>query len=316
MLIEFNRSNSDKWQFSTKGDEDWLIDRDLSVAGSLMIKTVGIDGRCRGRLIVTALLVSLGTASFALPPVTQDLLVALDGKAVTTSGASVTNWNDQSALGGAQNFVAGTAPTLVSRYAMPSGATHNVISFNGVNNYLQVTNDPAFATNTLSWFLVVQPDTTNAIQVLLRAHYTSQASAWGNIQGSTSSRVYSEGRTSSGVQVVLNSPNFFWNTNRWYVLSTVLDGGTGAIRAKFLDSNGNTGTASASTANATLTDHLYTRLGYNTSVSHYWFAGRMAEVLIYKRALSVDDQESVLAYLVKKYFGPPSPLTGTLILVQ
>jgi hypothetical protein len=100
------------------------------------------------------------------------------------------------------------------------------------------------------------------------------------------------------------------------VLSTVLDGGTGAIRAKFLDSNGNTGTASASTANATLTDHLYTRLGYNTSVSHYWFAGRMAEVLIYKRALSVDDQESVLAYLVKKYFGPPSPLTGTLILVQ
>lgn len=273
-----------------------------------------IDGRCVGPLIAVILLLALGTA-LALPPVTQNLLVALDGSDVTTSGASVTSWNDQAALGGAQNFLPGTAPTLLSSYAMPSGSTHRVVSFNGVNSNLQVTSDPAFDTNTLSWFLVVQPDTTNAVQVLLRTDYTSRITAWGNIQASGSSRVYSEGRTSVGTQVAIYSPGFFWKTNRWYVLSTVLDGGTGAIRAKFVDHLGNTATPSATTANATLTGHINTRLGRHAG-SQYLFAGRMAEVLIYKSALSVDDQESVLSYLVRKYFAPPSPPIGTCIMLR
>ncbi len=51
---------------------------------------------------------------------TANLLIQLDGTDVTTSGANVTSWNDQAALGGAENFgqdfnTGGTSdPTLLS----------------------------------------------------------------------------------------------------------------------------------------------------------------------------------------------------------
>ena len=71
----------------------------------------------------------LTSVVYALPPVTNDLLIALDGDDVTTSGSAVTSWNDQSALGGDEDFTAGDSPSLAS-VSMPNSTTQDVVDFN------------------------------------------------------------------------------------------------------------------------------------------------------------------------------------------
>lgn len=254
------------------------------------------------------------------PPVTNGLLVAVQGRsAITSSTARVGVWVDEAPLGGYQDFL---QPTEANRptgtnVLMPKGRPASVLNFAmGGTNYLELGATPAMDTNTWTWFAVFKPNPASAgmTRVALRSAYTSGAGAssssiWGSYLHQTQGFL-AQTRQSGGTAVIASFVPAV--SNQWFILSAAWNG-TGS------DLNGNPATtllgrlqdelrtvygeSTANNATATPLGHVRTRIGANSDISSspYPFDGMIAEILIYSTLLSPSDISAVETHLIRKY---------------
>ena len=284
--------------------------------------------------VVLGVMTILTSAVYALPPVTNALLIALDGTDVTLSGSDVTSWNDQAALGGSEDFSGGVAPELISQ-AMPNSTTQDVVDFNGSADFLELGADSDMDMNTITWFIVTHSDVMppSAAEVLFRSGYSSGAASaagnntlWGNFTV-TSSKLVSHVRRADN-SFTADGP--VGTGGEWFILEAVWNGtgstlnGNGAeeIMIRGIDESGSVAFNATYTGHdANPSGHIRTRLGKDADTSGRHYDGAIAEVLVYNTALSTTDRTNVTQYLVSKYFTsapvprttPETPVTNNLL---
>jgi hypothetical protein len=322
-------SNSDNVTGLTANNTpDYAFFRIIGIAGDVF--TVKTTSDSTGTVVA-----GLGfeaVAAGAYPPVTGNLLIALDGSDVTTNvSGNVTSWNDQSGLGGAEDFTTGDAPTLTAE-VMPIGATHNVVDFNGSADFLELGADSDMDLNTISWFIVTRSDIMppSAPEVFLRSAYSSGAAnaagnntLWGNF-------TLTAGKFVSHVRRANNSFNVDGPVaagGQWVLLGGVWNGtgstlnGNGAeeilIRA-FDDGGANTYSVTDTGHDATPSGHIRTRIGKDSDGTGRHYDGSIAEILVYNTALSAADRTLVENHLINKYFvaAVSSGVVGSVVILR
>ncbi len=250
------------------------------------------------------------------PPVSDGLLIGLDGSDLMAVGDTIKYLNDQVKAGGASDFYQGTTsyrPNLITNAIMPSGHSFNILDFNGTNQSMLITSASCLSTNTFTSFLVVQAnemeDNTTSY-ILASADSTVR---WATGERSTNNRWFTLVRKSNGDAVIPDLTGI--NQDQWCIVSMSWDGAGGNLHIRSLSQAGDLVTAAETGVFFASAEHVRTRLGCNAdSVRNYFFNGQIAEVLIYGRALSVNEVESVEDYLQTKYLhDPPS---GTVILLN
>ena len=242
------------------------------------------------------------TSATVLPPVTGGLLIGVDGSQAKTSGGAVSRWTDQAALGGAQNFaqtVAPNRPVLLTDFTMPDGSLHNILNFNGTNQYLSLDAESSLSTNTFTVFAVVrgnamQDDTTS---YFISNYDTTVRWGMGERNGNNMWFLLARGTT-------LRIPNMEGITqDQWHIVSMSWNGVSGEVSGRSLSQEGDLVSLLNTGAFNTPRAHIHTRLGCNAdSTLNYFFNGQMAELLIYNRALPSDELLRVEEYLNYKYF--------------
>jgi hypothetical protein len=205
---------------------------------------------------------------------------------VATSGGVVTSWANQGGAGGAA-LASSSGPT-VSSQVMPGGNTMNVLSFDGVGSYLDVSADSSLDVTQLTWFIVYKAvGDTSEHASLLRSAYASGATSnaglmWGSyVKADTDGDVISHSRSSTGTLVQRTNTNT--SVDNWYIVMGAWTSTTG-VRQWVMDSSGTItysgGTASG--ANASPTGHILTRIGAaSTAEASGFFEGYIAEIRIY-----------------------------------
>ena len=268
-----------------------------------------LEGGHTFAVVCTALplVINFVTKSFksatVLPPVTDGLLIGVDGSNATTSNGDVSSWNNQVAQGGVRDFVqtaAANRPGLLTDFSMPNGSLNNIINFNGANQYMSLGSESSLSTNILTVFAVVRGNAMedDATGYFLSTYDTAVRWGMGERSGNNMWFVLARGDD-------LQIPNITGITqDQWCVVSMVWNGVTGELTGRSLSQGGNLVTVSASGATNISRTHVSTQLGCNSNGStfNYFFDGQVAEVLVYNRALPTDDLLHVEEYLNYKYF--------------
>ncbi len=249
-------------------------------------------------------------------PVTNGLMLALDGSDVTASGGVVSSWNNQAA--GAvlsDDFVQNTES---NRPAFANNAINGqpALLFDGINDYLIDNTDSAWdwdydsdTNDAARWttFVVLQPINNTNKMMVLRSGYDdieegagtrSIANAWSiYLLNGTNYQVHSRSSSASYVAVTKNG---IVTTNckvyaALYNIGTVDPSITAFVNGEDV---------AHTTGNITrqMNGHRYTRIGANTYGPDYQnYHGYIAEVLVYRRALSRSEISQVSDYLAVKY---------------
>ena len=254
----------------------------------------------------------VGTAMAAVDtPITNGLLVALDGSDVTSSGGTVSSWNDQSAFGGQEDFINGTVnkqPALLADYMMPNGKSYNVLDFNISSiDTLTLSADSNFETNTFTTIAVVRGNAMGdgvSGYFFMCGYHDISLGMWGIGDRSTANTWIAYSRNQIGDMKALNISVGAAATNRWHIITVTWDGVSGAVEGRSIDEAGELHRGSVTGATASPTNHQYSRIGATTysSSGNYAFDGQIAEVLVYNKVISSDDIKSVERYLKRKYF--------------
>ena len=248
-------------------------------------------------------------------PVQNGLIAQFDGDNVTLDASgNVEVWNNR-----ARDEHSAVQTSAAQRPDLIAGGLsgHNVLRFDGDNpsasqrDYLEIDASSDFDSNQLTWFIVGAPDHSGGADLLLRSAYTSGAGGNSGILWATftqNGNLYSHSRNSGGGFVSDSHPG---TPGQWKVVSGFWDGNNVAQYVNSIMGSGNSG------ANANPTGHLRTRIGANSGASPAdYYAGDMAEVLIFDRALSTPERVTVENYLDLKYgFIAPTdaPVTNGLV---
>ncbi len=251
----------------------------------------------------------LNAKYFAAPtdaPATAGLLVHFDGSSASTNAnGKVAAWHNRA---GMQHTAMQTSEARMPDLIPGALNGHNVLRFDGDNanaalrDYLDIAGSSDFDTDTLTWFIVAAPEHSGGADVLLRSAYSSGAAGNSNRMWSTfteNGNLTSHARSSTGGFHAAGTST----TPGEFVLMTAQWGADDTVR-QFIN-GGLIGTSTG--ANAVPSGHQFTRIGATTEALDQFFAGDMAEVLIYNQALSNPDRRNVEDYLYTKYFttGPP-----------
>lgn len=277
-------------------------------------------------LLAIGVVVMLSAAEL---PITANLLLRLDGSDVTHSDGAVGSWNNQ-ATGGvvSANFVQSTAsakPMLVS----DAVAGHAALRFDGSNDYLANAMDSAWnwdfdldANNDARWttFIVLKADINSPStrqQHILRSSYTdlkegaatfADTGVWGAWLYGDDYRVH--GRDSAGAYVGAER-NDAVKTGAWHIVVGRIQNVLDPSIALFVD-----GVLVGSQSNAVtrqMNGHRLTCIGCNSATFTQGFVGLIAEILVYKEALSDSEIDQVNRYLHGKYT-PTTALNDGLLL--
>jgi hypothetical protein len=236
--------------------------------------------------------------------VTGNLLVRLKASAGITNDPPVSLWADQAALGGSQNF-GGTFSRRPSLTTQSSPNQSDVIEFDGASsnpNQLFIDNDSNFDTSSFSISLVFKPPFFNGVDTYLQTNVNGRIYAWGIWM--ESDKFKAEVRDTGGTRYTSEIAHSSLATgvkNDWMILTLVFDASAQTIQLFMRDIHGTrySGSliASASLHNGT---HVKTSLGANTDRNN-GAAMKLAELLIYNKALSSSERNSVETYLYDQY---------------
>ena len=212
-------------------------------------------------------------------------------------------------------------PTLLTDVTMPVGSLHNILDFDGANDLLSHGADSNYDTNTFTTFAVVRGNTLSddSSEALFWMAYTRVAgtntdhasSVWGLGESATTKGWTGFARTSTGLHRSIRQDDSV--DDRWYIISMVWNGPTGAINARFFDASQNLETGTDTTANADPSGHVRSRIGASSySAPNLYFEGQLAELLVYNRVLTANEVLDIENYLNNKYF----IYQGTIIFIK
>lgn len=269
---------------------------------------------------VAGCVLAIGLARAQTLTVTDGLLLRLEsGVGVTTNAPDlVSQWSDQAALGGAQNFTtSGSSRPAYVEQATPNGAP--ALRFNSTTKRNLLRNaDSNFDSTSLTWFLAMKPtlDTGMAAYTYIHSDSTTRKSMWGSsyekYYGRYSSGVRSDGNVRYESHVTTNTLAAM--AQDWMVMAVVHDGAASSVQSFVTDASG--GKASGALVTPAILSsgtHAKTRIGANTDNNNPADMD-LAAVLLYKTALSPADRLAVETYLYDKYIRlPPS---GTVISIR
>ena len=235
--------------------------------------------------------ISGGTLALVCGPVSGSSLW-LDGtRGVATSSGNVTVWADQS--GNGRNAVPGTAPTVGSINGVPA------ISFDGATTGLNVAASGLLTGINESVFVVAQnANPNNFVSLLVCEALSSNGSAGVIVYASSAPPSLAVQKNQANWDTLTSGQTF----STLPVLCEIVRSGANAGQTQ-LYLNGIQDSANTAIPALTAGDHLNIGYQYDWSNPKRWFAGQIGEVLIYPRALSVTERQTVENYLNNKWLG-------------
>lgn len=250
----------------------------------------------------------------ATPPITNGLMVALQGaSAITSTTGRVGIWVDEAALGGYQDFIQATdtnRPVLDSVVMPKGGNPKGVVQFAASSSqYLELGATLGMDTNAFTWFIVFKPVAPVAgTCILLRSAYTSGAdvgsgSIWGSFFDSTPNiKVHTRKADRTSKEAVFDASRNLADLDQWFVMGGVWNGASAAFRGQLQDQQDTAYAPQDYTeATAAPAGHIRTRIGSDAASLASYLDGGIAEILIYNTALLQSDVNAVETYLVSKY---------------
>ena len=233
----------------------------------------------------TAILLSAQAVVADTLPYASDAVLVLDAQnGLVTSGLNVTGWNDLSA--GAHHGITNTAtpPTLVTRGL--NG--HDLVQFSGSSSL--ALSGQVLATQQFTIFaLVTDEATANNREIFSNWRSDNQSSSvFFGTAGTTTRKVRLTDQITD-TALPLNGPTSF------SVLSAVYNGGGNAQ----IYQDATLLTNKAVSANRILTTP-YT-LGVQGGYANEYWNGKMAQVIVYNRALATNEQTEVRNYLAQHW---------------
>ena len=252
-------------------------------------------------------------------PITTNLLLRLDGSDVTHTDGAVSSWNNQATgtvvSADFTQSIASAKPLLV----IDAIAGHAALSFDGVADHLENASDSAWNWDydsnpndaaRYTTFVVFNTDLKtanggNSRQHLLRTGYTDIQEGAG-INGNTAvwgSWLYEDDYKIHGRNSAIGYIGTQWydavETGAWHVVAGRFQNVVDPSLSLFVD-----GVLKA-TENSDLTrqmnGHTMSRIGCSSAGLIEKFDGMIAEILVYKEALSDSEIEQVNKYLQVKY---------------
>lgn len=232
--------------------------------------------------------------SYFAPPAISGLYLWLRGKDVVLNGNSVGSWIDMS--GNNYDATQGTAnkqPAHLSSVAELNGKP--ALYFDGTNDEMQGLLMPGIDTSSLSIFIVARNDTVTGYRCMLTFN--------GYVSGLTIGKM-----NDAGSFVYYQNSSYFnsQNTNDcsnsgtpYRIYSVIKSIHTNS--KLYVNSNLRNASANASLINA-FTNAAY-KIGYFNGNFNFW-KGDIAEIIVYKSALSDSSRQTIENYLRRKYAPP------------
>ncbi len=270
--------------------------------------------------VAVACALGAGLGSAQTLTVTNHLLLRLEsGVGVTTNAPDlVSQWSDQAALGGVQDFTSsGSSRPAYVEQATPNGAP--AIRFNSTTKRnLTRSADSNFDSASLTWFLALKPTlaTDKSNYTYMQSDSATRKFMWGCFYDQYNKRYSGGVRSDANVryETHVTTNTLAALAQSWMIMAVVYDGAASSVQLFVTDATG--GKASGSLVTPAILSsgtHALTRIGANTDNNNPADMD-LAAVLLYKTALSPADRAAVETYLYDKYIRlPPS---GTVIAVR
>ena len=264
-------------------------------------------------------------------PITTNLLLRLDGSDVTESGGLVSSWNNQ-ATGTvvSADFVQSTdseKPLLVNNAIAGQAA----LSFDGAADHLDNLSDSAWnwdydsnPDNAARWttFVVFKadiapPNGSDVRQHLIRTGYsdiqegsgtTGNSAVWGDWLYENDYKAHARASSVSYVDAAWYDKV---DTNEWHVMASRFQNVVDPSITLFVD--GVLRASQTTDITRQMNGHILSRIGRSSAGTIEEFDGMIAEILVYKEALSDDEIYQVNRYLQIKYT-PTTTLDDGLVL--
>ena len=259
-----------------------------------------VMGKCRLLILVISVMALAGSAYSALP-VTDGLVMDLDADSISgvSDGEGISTWSDLSSAGNdATQATADKQPTYDA--SNEDFAGHATVHFDGSNDWMEL---PSTTINVGSFtmFAVGKYDNLGSNQYIVAGQ-----------DGGGNDRI----RFQLETKITDTPPQFLWRagSSGWTSIITLADtdvhvfGETSAVEG-FLDGASIAISSNSSTENPT----AFNIGSYNRGEKDF-FAGDLAELIIYDRVLTPEEITSVSEYLDIKwssfYVTDPSPENG------
>jgi len=288
---------------------------------------------CRSKQLIGTLLflATVSVLNAAELPITTNLILRLDGSDVTESAGLVSSWNNQ-ATGTvvSADFIQSTAsakPLLIS----DAIAGHAALSFDGAADYLENAADSAWnwdydsnPSDAARWttFVVFNTDLENVSdrrQHLIRTGYsdleegpgtTGNTAIWGSWLYENNYRIHARESVPAATYVGIEWADGV-ETGAWHVVSGRFQNVVDPSLSLFVD--GVLKATSNSDITRQMNGHTMSRIGCSSAGLIEKFDGMIAEILVYKEALTDDEIYEVNRYLQLKY-APTTTLDDGLVL--
>jgi len=261
----------------------------------------------RNTTLLAVILIAIGstqTLASTLPSVTGTLAYNLDAAVnVTTSGGSVSAWQD---AGGGTTFSQATAGNQPTSFTSGFGVNNlPYVSFDGATT--KATSDflnTVVGTNPRTVFIVGKTTVSNPLGGLFGAGALSIPSDNGlRLDGTSGSGVFD------------NSGGYPSTSLAWTNSSGVTTNGTGGsltispgVGPLYIIA-GTDSNASEFNVGTSIGNYFYSNDPVVTN-SFYWnraWGGHIAEIVVYSTVLNSTDQATITNFLYNKYFAVPEP---------
>lgn len=214
-------------------------------------------------------------------------------RGVSLNGSTVSAWADQSSnnLNATQSTVA-NQPTFVSSNSILNGLSS--IRFDGTNDLLNGTLIPRFGSNSLSVFTVASGGNQSTINAVMLSSGSSTTGWWFSRRASAGRiGVINNNNTLQGTTTTLPTSGF-----NFRLFGYNKNFGTSAL----LKVNGNTEISSTTAAAINGFTNANYQVGAGSTANY--LNGDIAEVMVFTKTLTTEEQAGIEKYLMDKYTKP------------